>query len=287
MKSIEWVLVLSAAIACPLTLGCGGGASETPTVTVKQKSSGDEGSSSSAKSDDSDEAPAEPGTIGNIRGRIVYKGTPPELAPLIPQGAATRDGEVCAADMNIPDQSLVVSGDGGIRNVFVYLDKAPKGVEIPAVPSEPVPFDQKNCVFLPHALLVRVDQPIKVLNDDAVQHNTHTFPTRNAPFNNAIKPNDREGLELVYAKGESQPFEVKCDVHTWMRAYHLALEHPFAAVTGEDGSFEIQGLPAGKHEFRIWHERAKGGYLERKFEVTVKEGDNELPAIEFDGSKFN
>lgn len=287
MKRFQWVLLLSSALVVPAAVGCGGGASEQPTVTVKKSSNDDSGSGGGGESKASDDAPVEPGTIGNIRGRIVYKGTPPELAPLIPVGQATRDGEVCAADMNIPNESLQVGNGGGLSNVFIYLDKAPKGAEIPPASSEPVTFDQKNCVFTPHALVVRVDQTVKVLNDDAVQHNTHTFPTRNAPFNQAIKPNDREGLDLVYSRAESQPFEVKCDVHTWMRAYHIALDHPFAAVTGEDGSFEIQGLPAGKHEFRIWHESANGGYLERKYEVTVKEGDNELPAIEFDASKFN
>ena len=47
---------------------------------------------------------------------------------------------------------------------------------------------------------------------------------------------------------------VKCDVHSWMRAYVFVSPGPFATVTGPDGSFAIEGLPPGEHAVRIWHE---------------------------------
>ena len=37
----------------------------------------------------------------------------------------------------------------------------------------------------------------------------------------------------------------KCDVHGWMNAYVGVLDHPFFAVTDEDGKFELKGLPPG------------------------------------------
>ena len=57
-----------------------------------------------------------------------------------------------------------------------------------------------------------------------------------------------------------------------MTAYHLPLDHPFAAVSAADGSFEIKDLPAGKHEFKVWHEAGK--MVEKAFQVTIKPGDN-------------
>jgi uncharacterized protein (DUF2141 family) len=47
----------------------------------------------------------------------------------------------------------------------------------------------------------------------------------------------------------------KCDVHGWMNAYVGVLDHPFFAVTGEDGKFAIKGLPAGSYTVEAWHER--------------------------------
>ena len=49
----------------------------------------------------------------------------------------------------------------------------------------------------------------------------------------------------------------------------------YAAVTSKDGSFKIEKLPAGKHEFRVWHERV--GYVnageKRGFEIEVADGE--------------
>ena len=60
---------------------------------------------------------------------------------------------------------------------------------------------------------------------------------------------------------------------------------PRAAVTDAKGNFSIDKLPAGKHEFRIWHEKV--GYIERKYSVTVKAGDEtKLDVVKVAPSKF-
>jgi hypothetical protein len=40
-----------------------------------------------------------------------------------------------------------------------------------------------------------------------------------------------------------------------MYAYANVVNHPFYAVTKEDGTFEIKGLPAGTYTIEAWHER--------------------------------
>ena len=52
---------------------------------------------------------------------------------------------------------------------------------------------------------------------------------------------------------------VVCNIHPFMKGYILLLDHPYMAVSGDDGTFEIKNIPAGKHEFQFWHEAA--GYL--------------------------
>jgi plastocyanin len=226
--------------------------------------------------------PVATGGVGTITGTVTFVGTPPTLTPLIRQGQEIKDA-VCAKE-TIPDQKLVVDASGGVANVVIFLAKAPSGAAIPPVPTEVADFDNKGCHFIPHLLLMRVGQTVKILNDDfPLQHNTHTLPQRTAGFNSTIP---KEGKEFTYSKPEPEPCEVKCDIHAWMHGWHFPLDHPFAAVSGPDGKFEIKNVPAGEHSFRVWHEGAVGHYLERGLKVTVKPGETTKVDIKYDISKF-
>ena len=50
----------------------------------------------------------------------------------------------------------------------------------------------------------------------------------------------------------------------------MPFRHPFFAVTGEDGSFSIAGLPPGKYTVEAWHER----FGKQDVEVTVAAKDS-------------
>ena len=68
---------------------------------------------------------------------------------------------------------------------------------------------------------------------------------------------------------------IKCNVHPWMTAYVGVLPHPFFSVTGDDGTFEITGLPPGDYVIEAWHEEY-GTFTQN---VTV--GASETQEIEF------
>ena len=222
---------------------------------------------------------------GILVGVITYQGTAPKPKLLVKKGdTKAKDAAVCALH-DVPDDSLKVNPAGnGVADVFVYLSRAPKGATVPPV-GGPVEFDQKGCRFTPHAMVVRLGQTILVKSDDPIAHNTHTNPLRNNPFNQTIQPNDRKGVKLVYEEREPKPVRVKCDIHPWMSAYQLPLNHPFAAVTDATGHFQITGLPAGKQKLRIWHEKAD--YLEKKYEVDIKPGQTTKITLSFPAAKFS
>ncbi len=231
--------------------GLGGGARQTPQVSVIPRSDSGE---------DAGDGGAGAVTVegyGTFTGRIVFDGPVPVLGPLVSSVPATE--RVSCLPENIPNQKLVVGADGGIQNVFIYLQRVPGGVDPQylAVPEEPVIFDQKSCTFLPHALFVRTGQTLLVRNSDSLLHNTHTFPTRNDTFNSGVKPNEAVGVALTYTQPEREPVRVQCDIHNWMTAWHLTLDHPWGAVTDASGAFRLENVPAGNHTFVVYHEGKK------------------------------
>jgi hypothetical protein len=40
-----------------------------------------------------------------------------------------------------------------------------------------------------------------------------------------------------------------------MNIYVAVLDHPYFAVSGSDGRFEMAGVPAGRQSIEVWHER--------------------------------
>lgn len=271
-----------------LTAGCGewgGGASVVPSVTfLPADLSGDAGTEVAVETDSGAESQSS-GGMGSIKGRVLLTGAAPDLPPLIAKGAAVKDAEVCAA-VNIPDERLMLGADNGVANVFVYVPKKPKGVPSPA-DGEDMIFDQKNCRFLPHALVVPTSRTVRVLSDDPIAHNTHSFPKKNQGVNSGVAPNDREGiLQINYNRAEAEPLQVKCDYHAWMIAYHLPVDHHIAAVTDADGNFEIKDVPSGDYSFNVWHEAADGKYVARKLKVTVKGGDPTPLEISYPADKL-
>jgi hypothetical protein len=272
--------------------GCGGaqgvttGASSPTAITIRHGKEKSEQAPVAAKGggDAAGAAPAVSGGVGTLKGKVVMQGTPQKLEPLTAQ-AETK--EAICAKAGIPNDKLIVGEGNGVANVFVFLPKPPPGVPVPPVPSEPVKFDQKDCRFFPHALLIRADQMLKILNSDSVTHNTHIYAQRSEVFNQAVPPHNSTGLDYQYQKSEAKPVEVKCDIHTWMRAYQMPLDHPWAAVTGPNGEYEIQNIPAGTYKFQVWHEAAGGGgYLDRNLTVTIKPGEVTTKDIPYDVSKL-
>jgi plastocyanin len=229
----------------------------------------------------------EPG-YGTLKGQFVLNGAIPKFeAAGKPSDANGGDIKLCGGE-TVPSQALVVDpASKGIANIFVYLQKAPTKIHpsLEKAPTNEILFDQKICQFLPRNLIVRVGQPVRILSDDPVTHNTHTHPFRNTEFNQTIPPKERKGVELKFSAVEKRPVGVGCDIHRWMQSWWLVLDHPYAAITDAEGKFAIGKIPAGEYEFIVWQETS--GYVVKKFTVTIPDngtldkGVTEVPVAMF------
>src|SRR5215212_544645 len=112
-------------------------------------------------------------------------------------------------------------------------------------------------------------QTLNIKNSDPFMHNIHSLSEVNPAFNQAQPNVDKKGLDVTNIKSPEY-FHVKCDVHGWMSAYVAVFEHPYFAVTGEDGkySFDAKQVPDGEYTLTAWHETL--GKQEQK--VTIKDG---------------
>lgn len=230
----------------------------------------------------------EPG-YGTLKGQFVLEGDIPEPRLVIKKGDSNvKDSAVCAA-MDLYSNTLVVDKETkGIKNIFVYVDAAAARKldvhpELEESDKKKLVFDQKHCRFKPHAMIVRTDQTVVVKSDDPCAHNTHTKTFRNPQENILLPPKDREGVEFTFRRPEFLPMPVTCDIHKWMKAHWLIIDHPYAALTGKQGRFTIEKLPAGEHTFTVWQERSgflgnkKADYgeigAEKGITVTIKPGE--------------
>ena len=159
---------------------------------------------------------------------------------------------------------------------------------VPLIPASAVKFDQKDCRFFPHALVIRTEQTLKILNSDSFRTTRTSMRQRSEVFNQGRFASQRTRESTTkYREVEAKPVEVKCDIHTWMRAYQMPVDHPWAAVTGPNGEYEIKNVPAGEQKFQVWHEAAGGGgYLDRNLTVTIKPGEVTTKDITYDASKL-
>jgi plastocyanin len=186
---------------------------------------------------------------GKITGKATFSGTPPAAEPI----RMDADPYCKAHAQTAASETVVVGADGGLKNVLVYLKKGTQGKSIPAIPAGSKPLlDQVDCRYVPHVMGVRVGQVLAIRNSDGTLHNVHAIGTANKEFNLG-QPVQGMTAEKTFNSPEVV-VRFKCDVHPWMAAYVAVLDHPWFAVTGEDGAFTIPDVPAGTYTVEAWHE---------------------------------
>jgi hypothetical protein len=158
----------------------------------------------------------------------------------------------CVAEPGATSDALLIGPGGGLQNVFVYVKEGLEGRTY-AVPTTPAVLDQKGCRYVPHVVGVQVGQPLRISNSDATLHNVNAAPTANRAFNFG-QPASVPAVTRQFDRPEIM-IPMRCDVHGWMNAYVGVVAHPFFAVTGPDGTFEIKGLTPGAYTIEAWHEQ--------------------------------
>jgi plastocyanin len=191
----------------------------------------------------------DPATAGVVTGTIRYRGKKPtpKLIDMSEEPACVE-----AHHGKAYDESLLVNRKDELRNAFVYIQSGFEGKTFEA-PVTPVTIDQNGCWFHPRVMGIQTGQGLKVVNSDPVTHNIHPMAQINREWNHSQGAGDPP-LARKFTKPEIM-VPIKCNIHSWMHAYLGVLDHPYFAVSQENGSFEIKNLPPGKYTIAVWQEK--------------------------------
>lgn len=228
-----------------------------------------------------------------VRGKVVYDGAPPAMQP-IERIKDNKDQAGCLkgtiAETHTPTWQ-VDPKTKSVANVVVWLDPPPgRFFELRAKDrdrkGEFTLIDQPHCAFVPHVVAmfpsyydgdkqVPTGQKLRVRNSAPFLHSIQWNPTReNDVFTKPIPPNG--GLLEHVINYQKDPLHVGCGDHNWMHGIIWTFEHPYFAVTGADGGFEIKNVPTDVElVFNIWHETCLGSTPLEQRKLTLRSGANE------------
>jgi hypothetical protein len=271
--------------------GCGGGPSQSgdavvvpdPSVVVSKKTSAGAAPADGAVASTAAPAGAAPAAAssapvkaegwGTLKGQVIFNGTAPTPKVLVEKGKADKNPEVCGKDASIISERLVVDpSTKGVKFALVYFPK-PTAVNEEAkkaAAAVKVTFDQKGCIFEPHVLALMSDVPITLKSSDSANHNVNA-KLKNSTFNQTLAGG--QAFPFTPKAAERTPGSVVCDIHPWMTAWWMVLDHPYFAVTDATGHFEIKNVPAGTQKVVVWQEAAGFVTPASGEDVTVKAGD--------------
>lgn len=185
---------------------------------------------------------AEPGAVA---GTVRLAGPAPP-AKLLHSGV---DHAVCGSEPR-PSEALVVSASGGVRNAVVFIGhERMEGWRSPTT----FQIDQRRCAFVPRVLIIPPGSTVEILNSDGILHNFHTVSRLNPPMNLG-QPGKAKPLRVTFERPEV--VQVKCDLHGegFMRAWIVVANHPYYALTDDEGRFRLADVPPGPHALEVWHE---------------------------------
>lgn len=189
----------------------------------------------------------DPATASDIKGSVKLAGKAPALKKI------SMDAEEECQKMNkqpVFDKAVEVN-NGKLANVFVYVKSGLEGKAFEPA-TEAVVLEQKGCQFVPRVMALRTGQTIAVRNSDPVTHNVHPMPRSNRDWNQSQAAGAPD-LKRKFTVPEVM-IPVKCNVHAWMKGYIAVLDHPYFAISANDGEFSLKGLPPGQYTIAAWHE---------------------------------
>jgi len=216
---------------------------------------------------------ADSADAGGIVGDVKFTEAPPQLQPI----RVTKDQDYCGE--TLPNETYLIHASGGLKNVAVFIESAPAGK--PADAQKENFLYNDGCRYAPHVLAFQKGERLRVKSHDPKLHIPHGYLGARTVFNLSL-PFKNTTIDATSKIRQPGMMKVVCDTHAWMLGFVHVFDHPFFAVTNEQGTFAIPDLPPGTYVLKAWHE--DGGIKSQ--EIVVPGSGDVRVSFEF-GKKQN
>jgi hypothetical protein len=184
-------------------------------------------------------------SAGRITGTVQFDGVPPGDTTII-----------VPADQNGCGKPLVVQllsrDKGKLANAVVWLTDVREGRSLPA--DRRFELTNDDCAWSPQVQAVVTGGALNVVNYDPLAENA--FATNVESGDTVLTaPFTDDGQVIPYDRLLRTPgvFEFSVESRPMSRAWVVAMDQPYFAVTDAHGAFTIDSVPPGVHHIRAWH----------------------------------
>ena len=210
---------------------------------------------------------------GMVTGEVKLADGPPKLLPT----KVTEDQDYCGE--TLPNETYLIEANGGLKNVVLFIESAPSGK--PADPQKENFLYNDGCRYAPRVMAFQKGERLRVKSNDPKLHIPHGYLGERTVFNLSL-PFKNTIIDATSKIRQAGIMKIVCDTHAWMLGFVHVFDHPFFAVTNQQGLFSIPDLPPGNYVLKAWHEN--GGIKSQ--EIVVPESGDVRVTFEF-GKKQN
>jgi hypothetical protein len=126
---------------------------------------------------------------------------------------------------------------------------------------------QRNCEFVPHLIVAKKGDLLKVFSEDPVLHSVQAVDADHQSLFNLAMPDASSKNQVTLS--DKGVWDLQCNAgHRWMKAHLVVVDNPYWVLTAKDGSYRIEGVPPGEYTLNVWHDL----YGLQKQKVTVGAG---------------
>ena len=208
---------------------------------------------------------------GTIQGSVEFSGA---IIPKDKTFSISSDVKYCGKEKRT--EKYLINAERRIKNVIVFLTDIKAGKSVPA---ETVSVVDSKCTFIPHVMIGFKGSQLVVKNEDPVLHTGHIYShIKGKTIFNVALP--EKGSTVTKSLTKTGLLELNCDCHPWMESFVYIFDHPYVAITDENGTFVISDIPPGVYTVEAWHETLGTVMLQN---VTVQSGKTSTIHLQYTG----